>query len=198
MPEISRFFGIIIRMFVEAGGQHHIPHFHAYYQDQVGIYDIGKIEPFGWLPSAASGATRVRLGRASSRRVVVELADVATGSSTYYDWTIEVTDLLMAHEIYRVFSFEKIAPFTLRIQFDDGTSQTIDFRPVLKGELYGPLQDSTLFDRVRIDPEVHTLVWPNGADFDPAILRNWPESGSALTALADQWADEKHLTGSVT
>jgi hypothetical protein len=85
MPEISRFFGIIIRMFVEAGGQHHIPHFHAYYQDQVGIYDIGKIEPFGWLPSAASGATRVRLGRASSRRVVVELADVATGSSTYYD-----------------------------------------------------------------------------------------------------------------
>ena len=44
MPEISRFFGIIIRMFVEAGGQHHMPHFHAYYQDHVGIYDIGKIE----------------------------------------------------------------------------------------------------------------------------------------------------------
>ena len=31
-------------MFVEAGGQHHTPHFHAYYQEQVGIYDIGKIE----------------------------------------------------------------------------------------------------------------------------------------------------------
>lgn len=44
MPEVSRFFGIIIRMFVEAGGQHHMPHFHAYYQDEVGIYDIGKIE----------------------------------------------------------------------------------------------------------------------------------------------------------
>jgi hypothetical protein len=29
MPEISRFFGIIIRMFVEAGGQHHMPHFHG-------------------------------------------------------------------------------------------------------------------------------------------------------------------------
>jgi hypothetical protein len=37
MPEISRFFGIIIRMFVEAGGPHHTP-LHAYYQDQVGIY----------------------------------------------------------------------------------------------------------------------------------------------------------------
>jgi Domain of unknown function (DUF4160) len=42
MPEVSRFFGIIIRMFVEAGGQHHTPHFHAYYQEHVGIYDIEK------------------------------------------------------------------------------------------------------------------------------------------------------------
>jgi hypothetical protein len=32
MPEISRFFGIVIRMFVEAGVAHHTPHFHAYYQ----------------------------------------------------------------------------------------------------------------------------------------------------------------------
>jgi hypothetical protein len=47
MPEISRFFGIIIRMFVEAGGQHHTAHFHAYYQEHVGIYDIVKIERLG-------------------------------------------------------------------------------------------------------------------------------------------------------
>jgi hypothetical protein len=32
MPELSRFFGIVIRMFAEAGGPHHQPHFHAYYQ----------------------------------------------------------------------------------------------------------------------------------------------------------------------
>jgi Domain of unknown function (DUF4160) len=51
MPEVSRFFGIIIRMFVEAGGQHHMPHFHAYYQEHVGIYDISKIERLaGSLP----------------------------------------------------------------------------------------------------------------------------------------------------
>jgi len=98
----------------------------------------------------------------------------------------------MAHEIYRISSFKKIAPFTLSIQFDDGTSQDIDFRPVLKGELYGPLQDPTLFAQVRIDPEIHTLVWPNGADFDPAILHNWPESGPALKALATKWDSAKH------
>jgi hypothetical protein len=44
MPEISRFFGIVIRMFVEAGESHRTPHFHAYYQDRVAIYDIERIE----------------------------------------------------------------------------------------------------------------------------------------------------------
>jgi hypothetical protein len=41
----------MIRRFVEAGGAHHLPHFHAYYQDQVGIYDINRIERIaGLLP----------------------------------------------------------------------------------------------------------------------------------------------------
>lgn len=44
MPELSRFFGIIIRMFAEVGGPHHIPHFHAYCQDEVGIYSLDPIE----------------------------------------------------------------------------------------------------------------------------------------------------------
>jgi hypothetical protein len=44
MPEIARFFGIIIRMYVEPGAPHHRPHFHAYYQDAVAIYSIDTIE----------------------------------------------------------------------------------------------------------------------------------------------------------
>jgi len=44
MPELSRFFGIIIRMFADAGGPHHVPHFHAYYQNEVGIYSLDPIE----------------------------------------------------------------------------------------------------------------------------------------------------------
>ena len=94
----------------------------------------------------------------------------------------------MAHEIYRVVSFDHRMPFTLRIVFDDGTSQVIDFRPVLEGELYGPLQDLVLFNQVQIDPEAHTLVWPIGADFDPAVLHDWPEAGPAMKLLAEKWA----------
>jgi len=51
MPELSRFYGIIIRMFVEVGVPHHRPHFHAYYQDQVGIFSLQPIERIaGELP----------------------------------------------------------------------------------------------------------------------------------------------------
>lgn len=52
MPEISRFFGIVVRMFVEAGGPHHRPHFHAYYQDHAAIFGIEPVETMaGSLPS---------------------------------------------------------------------------------------------------------------------------------------------------
>jgi hypothetical protein len=44
MPEIARFFGIIIRMFSEPSSKHHIPHFHAYYQEEVAIYSINPVE----------------------------------------------------------------------------------------------------------------------------------------------------------
>jgi len=44
MPEIARFLGIIIRMYVEAGEKHSSPHFHAYYQGAVAIYNIDTIE----------------------------------------------------------------------------------------------------------------------------------------------------------
>ncbi len=43
VPEISRFFGIIVRMYVGAGGPHYRPHFHAYYQDAVGGYAIDNV-----------------------------------------------------------------------------------------------------------------------------------------------------------
>ena len=81
----------------------------------------------------------------------------------------------MSHPIHRGRSFQLVGPYTLDVQFQDGLSHTIDFRPVLEGEMYGPLRDPTVFDRVRLDSEAHTLVWPNGADFDPATLHDWPE-----------------------
>jgi hypothetical protein len=63
----------------------------------------------------------------------------------------------------------------------------IDFRPALAGELFGPLKVLAVFNQVKIDPEVRTLVWPNGADFDPATLHDWPAHAETLAACAKQW-----------
>jgi hypothetical protein len=93
-----------------------------------------------------------------------------------------------SHAIYRVRSSEVLGPYTLRVRFDDGTEQIIDFEPVLHGKLYGPLRDLSVFSQVCIDPEVHTLVWPNGADFDPETLHDWPEHAPYLTERARAWA----------
>ena len=93
----------------------------------------------------------------------------------------------MSHSLYRVVSFEITDLYMIRVQFDDQTEQVIDFEPILAGELYSPLRDLSLFNKVRIDPEVHTLVWPNGADFDPATLHDWPEHIAAWKERARQW-----------
>lgn len=44
VPELSRFFGIIIRMYADLDAPHHTSHFHAYYQDEVAIYRIDPVE----------------------------------------------------------------------------------------------------------------------------------------------------------
>jgi hypothetical protein len=93
----------------------------------------------------------------------------------------------MTHRVYRVVTFEISAPYTLRVAFDDATEQRIDFRPVLVGEIYAPLRELELFNQVRIDPEVHTLVWPNGADFDPETLHDWPRHAAAFAERAREW-----------
>ena len=94
----------------------------------------------------------------------------------------------MNHPIYQVRSVEVVGSYTLRVGFTDGSEQVIDFKPVLAGELYGPLLDLKLFNQVAIDTEVKTLVWPNGADFDPATLHDWPTYQEAFAARAKEWA----------
>ena len=106
----------------------------------------------------------------------------------------------VTHPLHRVSAFEVVGPYCVRIEFEDGLVRTIDFRAVLEGDLYRPLRDPSLFNAVSLDPEAHTLVWPNGADFDPATLHDWPEHEAGMVALARRWAaaasdDRRRLRG---
>jgi hypothetical protein len=44
MPELSRFYRIIIRMYMEVGAPHNLPHFHAYYQNDVAVFTLDSVD----------------------------------------------------------------------------------------------------------------------------------------------------------
>lgn len=94
----------------------------------------------------------------------------------------------MIHPIYRITAVECIPPYSLRLRFDDGLERVVDLSPVLEGELYGPLRDPAYFRRVTLNPEIHTVEWPNGADFDPAVLHDWPDHEAEFRAAAERWS----------
>jgi len=67
-------------------------------------------------------------------------------------------------------SARHVKDHALRLQFADGAEGEIDLLPELDGEIFLPLRELDYFKRFRLDPEIHTIVWPNGADFAPEFL----------------------------
>ena len=68
-------------------------------------------------------------------------------------------------------SAEYIEDFKLWITFDDGTSGEVDLEGLLSGPVFEPLKDKELFSKIFVDPELETVVWPNGADLAPEFLK---------------------------
>jgi len=56
------------------------------------------------------------------------------------------------------------------LRFRDGSEGEIDLESELVGPVFDALRDPELFRSFRVDPEFHTLVWPNGADLAPEFL----------------------------
>lgn len=77
-----------------------------------------------------------------------------------------------------VVSAEVVAPFTLVVEFDDGTRRRVDCTSELIGPIFEPLKDPSYFAKAYVDAEAGTVVWPNGADLAPEFLY---EHGVELT-----------------
>jgi len=73
---------------------------------------------------------------------------------------------------YDVIEARQVGEFVLRIKFRDGTEGEIDLKPELAGPVFEPLQDPEQFKLFRVDPELCTVAWPNGADFAPEFLHD--------------------------
>lgn len=63
----------------------------------------------------------------------------------------------------------------------------LNFKDVVNGEIFAPLRDLDLLNCVIIDPEEYTIVWPNGAHFDPEILHEWKKYEDELINRSRKW-----------
>lgn len=61
--------------------------------------------------------------------------------------------------------------FQVRLEFSTGEQKVVNLEPLLRGPVFEPIRQSReMFCAVNIDPELGTIVWPNGADMDPDVL----------------------------
>jgi hypothetical protein len=70
----------------------------------------------------------------------------------------------------RLTGAEYVGGYRVRLPYADGTCGEVDLEGELWGEVFAPLRDVEQFKTFRIDAELGTLVWPNGADLAPELL----------------------------
>jgi Protein of unknown function (DUF2442) len=73
-------------------------------------------------------------------------------------------------DFVRVTSAQVLGHYRLRVGFSDGSSRDVDLTGELYGPVFEPLADPDFFAQVRVDDQLGTVVWPNGADLDPLVL----------------------------
>jgi hypothetical protein len=74
--------------------------------------------------------------------------------------------------LVRIRQVEVLDGFTVRLGFTDGSSKVVDLEPYMRGPVFEILRrDPALFRAVGVDAELGTIVFPNGADIDPDVLR---------------------------
>ena len=72
------------------------------------------------------------------------------------------------------------------LTFEDGDERLVDLKPHLSGEIFEPLKDPEYFRGFRVNEDIDTVAWPNGADFSPDFLYEIGQPVSTATRAADQ------------
>jgi len=60
--------------------------------------------------------------------------------------------------------------YVVYLKFNDGAEGYVDLGDELYGEMFAPLRDKEKFKAFKVDPELDTIVWENGADLAPEFL----------------------------
>ena len=61
--------------------------------------------------------------------------------------------------------------YRLYLHFEDGAEGVVDLAEIVQFTgLFAPLEERAYFAQVRVNPDIGTICWPNGADIDPDVL----------------------------
>jgi hypothetical protein len=61
--------------------------------------------------------------------------------------------------------------YRLHLQFEDRVEGVVDLAEIVQfSGVFEPLEERAYFVQVRVDPDIGTICWPNGADIDPDVL----------------------------
>ena len=64
--------------------------------------------------------------------------------------------------------------YRLYLRYADGAAGELDLMPLLQFTgVFEPLRDPEFFAQVRVNHDIGTIVWPNGADLCPDVLRHY-------------------------
>ena len=61
--------------------------------------------------------------------------------------------------------------YELHLRFEDGVEGRVDVAGLVAFTgVFAPLRERGYFLKVRVNPDLGTICWPNGADLDPDVL----------------------------
>ena len=70
-----------------------------------------------------------------------------------------------------VVSVKPLGEYSLHLRFEDGVQGVVDLGSAISFQgIFAPLKNPDYFAQVRVDPELGSVCWPNGADLDPDVL----------------------------
>lgn len=77
---------------------------------------------------------------------------------------------LCADLMLEVTNADYVDGYRIRLGFNTGETRIVDLEDSLWGPMFEPLRDLNEFKRFAVSDVLHTLCWPNEADFAPEYL----------------------------
>lgn len=161
MPEISRFFGIVIYMYID---DHNPPHFHVWYNEYEAVITIEEGIVMGSLPR-------------KELKLVYEWLDIHK-EELLENWRLlsnsemanknRTFEIIMEDIILKIVKAEYVRDYILRLTFNNGEIRMMDFAPLMEKGVCKKLRDLDYFKSFTLDP--FTVDWNNEIGFAPRFL----------------------------